>query len=97
MPQPDHRFKITPEIGVQISFRLHPKQLIAFRSKATEILYRGPAGGGKPHLMRPPRAGCDWTHGRGCVGMSFARQRARAAHQSRTGAAGLSPDTSDKL
>src|SRR6266481_893882 len=41
-----------------LTFRLHPKQLIAFRSKATEILYRGPAGGGKPHLMRPPRAGC---------------------------------------
>src|SRR5437899_2868702 len=41
-----------------LTFRLHPKQLIAFRSKATEILYRGAAGGGKPHLMRPPRAGC---------------------------------------
>src|SRR5207247_8852249 len=35
-----------------LTFRLHPKQLIAFRSKATEILYRGAAGGGKPHLMR---------------------------------------------
>src|SRR2546426_7626530 len=32
-----------------LTFRLHPKQLIAFRSKATEILYRGAAGGGKPH------------------------------------------------
>src|SRR5262249_54267869 len=41
-----------------IEFRLHPKQLVAFRSKATEILYRGAAGGGKPHLIRPPRAGC---------------------------------------
>jgi hypothetical protein len=41
-----------------LTFRLHPKQLVAFRSKATEILYRGAAGGGKPHLMRPPRAGC---------------------------------------
>src|SRR5258705_8538268 len=41
-----------------LTFRLHPKQLVAFRSKATEILYRGVAGGGKPHLMRPPRAGC---------------------------------------
>jgi hypothetical protein len=30
----------------------HPKQLVAFRSKATEILYRGAAGGGKSHLMR---------------------------------------------
>ena len=35
-----------------MTFRLHPKQLIAFSSKATEILYRGPAGGGNPHLMR---------------------------------------------
>src|SRR5258707_10754861 len=41
-----------------LTFRLHPKQLVAFRSKATEILYRGAAGGGKPHFMRPPRAGC---------------------------------------
>jgi hypothetical protein len=40
-----------------LTFRLHPKQLVAFRSKATEIPYRGAAGGGKPHLMRPPRAG----------------------------------------
>jgi hypothetical protein len=38
-----------------MTFRLHPKQLAAFRSKATEILA---AGGGKPHLMRSPRAGC---------------------------------------
>jgi hypothetical protein len=29
-----------------------PKQLVAIRSKATEIPYRGAAGGGKPHLMR---------------------------------------------
>ena len=35
-----------------MTFVLHPKQLIALRSKATEILYRGAAGGGKPHLMR---------------------------------------------
>ena len=35
-----------------MTFRLHPKQLVAFRSKATEILYRGAAGGGNPHLMR---------------------------------------------
>src|SRR6476469_11044699 len=41
-----------------LTFRLHPKQLVPFRSKATEILYRGAAGGGKPHLMRLPRAGC---------------------------------------
>jgi hypothetical protein len=31
---------------------LHPKQLVALRSNATESLYRGPAGGGNPHLMR---------------------------------------------
>src|SRR6266446_1747125 len=31
-----------------LTFRLHPKQLVAFRSKATEIPYRGAAGGGKP-------------------------------------------------
>src|SRR6478672_4979305 len=31
-----------------LTFRLHPKQLVAFRSKATEIFYRGAAGGGKP-------------------------------------------------
>ena len=35
-----------------LTFRPHPKQAIAFFSKATEILYRGAAGGGKPHLMR---------------------------------------------
>ena len=31
---------------------LHPKQLEAFNSAATEILYGGAAGGGKSHLMR---------------------------------------------
>ncbi len=31
---------------------LHPKQSMAFMSKATEILYGGAAGGGKSHLMR---------------------------------------------
>ena len=35
-----------------LTFTLHPKQLAAFRNKATEILYRRAAGGGKPHLMR---------------------------------------------
>jgi DNA replication protein DnaC len=29
---------------------LHPNRLAAFRSKATEILCRGAAGGGKSHL-----------------------------------------------
>src|SRR6478735_6378915 len=36
-----------------LTFRLHPKQLVAFRSKATEILYRGAAGGGKPVRGKP--------------------------------------------
>jgi hypothetical protein len=31
---------------------LHPNRLAAFRSKATEILYGGAAGGRKSHLMR---------------------------------------------
>lgn len=31
---------------------LHPKQSLAFKSDATEILYGGAAGGGKSHLMR---------------------------------------------
>lgn len=31
---------------------LHPKQMAAFQSGATEILYGGAAGGGKSHLMR---------------------------------------------
>lgn len=31
---------------------LHPKQLLAFYSVATEILYGGAAGGGKSHLFR---------------------------------------------
>ena len=37
---------------------LHPKQLVALRSKATEVLYRGAAGGGKSHLMRAAIVGC---------------------------------------
>lgn len=36
----------------ELSLDLHPKQLEAFNSTATEILYGGAAGGGKSHLMR---------------------------------------------
>lgn len=36
----------------QINIELHKKQTQAFRSKATELLYGGAAGGGKSHLMR---------------------------------------------
>jgi hypothetical protein len=36
----------------QLDFNLHPKQLRALNSPATEILYGGAAGGGKSHLMR---------------------------------------------
>lgn len=35
-----------------IDFPLHPKQWIAFTSKATEILYGGAAGSAKSHLIR---------------------------------------------
>lgn len=34
------------------SVDLHPKQLVAFGTDATEVLYGGAAGGGKSHLMR---------------------------------------------
>src|SRR5258706_15571812 len=47
-----------------LTFRLHPKQLIAFRSKATEILYRGAAGGGKP--PHPPAAAVPRGRGGSC-------------------------------
>ena len=35
-----------------LNINLHPKQMLAFQSEATEILYGGAAGGGKSHLMR---------------------------------------------
>jgi hypothetical protein len=36
----------------ELDLNLHDRQLDAFNSKATEILYGGAAGGGKSHLMR---------------------------------------------
>ncbi|MGK6313718.1 terminase large subunit domain-containing protein [Neorhizobium sp. DT-125] len=40
------------QADAQLSFDLHPKQMTALESIATEILYGGAAGGGKSHLMR---------------------------------------------
>lgn len=39
-------------LDAELNVNLHPKQLQAFNSTATEILYGGAAGGGKSHLMR---------------------------------------------
>lgn len=39
-------------VSAVLDLDLHPKQLEAFNSAATEILYGGAAGGGKSHLMR---------------------------------------------
>lgn len=41
-----------PVLRPRLDFPLHPKQLIAYNSQATEILYGGAAGGAKSHLMR---------------------------------------------
>lgn len=38
--------------SAEINLELHPKQVRAFTSEATEILYGGAAGGGKSHLKR---------------------------------------------
>jgi len=35
-----------------LRWNLHPRQLLAFESRATETLYGGAAGGGKSYLMR---------------------------------------------
>lgn len=40
------------QADAELNLELHPKQLEAFNSTATEILYGGAAGGGKSHLMR---------------------------------------------
>jgi len=61
-----------------LTFQLHPKQLVAIRSKATEILYRGAAGGGKPHLMRAAAiSGCSVIAGLQVLSLSPYRQRSR--------------------
>src|SRR6266436_3991764 len=61
-----------------LTFRLHPKQLVAFRSKATEILYRGAAGGGKRHLMRAAAiSGCSVIAGLQVLSLSPYQQRSR--------------------
>ena len=39
-------------VAAELDLALHDKQLLAFNSPATEILYGGAAGGGKSHLMR---------------------------------------------
>lgn len=36
----------------ELDFPLHPKQMLAFTSRATEILYGGAAGAAKSHLIR---------------------------------------------
>lgn len=40
------------QADARLSCDLHPKQMEALGSRATEILYGGAAGGGKSHLMR---------------------------------------------
>ena len=40
------------QVDATLDLSLHPKQMTAFTSEATEILYGGAAGGGKSHLMR---------------------------------------------
>ncbi len=43
-----------------ITYKLHPKQGLAFQSKATEILFGGAAYGGKSHLLRV--AAISWSY-----------------------------------
>lgn len=39
-------------VDIRINLNLHPKQMTALKSEATEILYGGSAGSAKSHLMR---------------------------------------------
>lgn len=43
--------------GGSLLFELHPRQMTAMFTLATEVLYGGAAGGGKSHLMRVALAG----------------------------------------
>src|SRR6266446_8791930 len=63
-----------------LTFRLHPKQLVAFRSKATEILYRGAAAGGKPQhpsMHAAAISGCSVVAGLQVLSLSPYQQRSR--------------------
>lgn len=44
--------KQTTQTAHKVKYRLHPKQGMALRSKATEILFGGAAGGGKSFALR---------------------------------------------
>jgi len=48
-------------IAQEITFRLHPKQTLAYQSKAAELLFGGAAGGGKSHLLRVAAIACCYS------------------------------------